>query len=357
MKNKCPHGSKLPKGLVCDRGYLAIRLFTPKGRYYRACGPHTKEMEKIGVIALNQIRESIYLGTFGIAPKTTRTRFKDARATFLRLQYIEYRDAETHERRGHKSIVSARAILNNLGEYFDGFWLDVITLKDIKAYRKQRLEIDEVVGSTVNREMAVMASIFNCFERWIAEEEITPITLPPKNPCSMLPDMVEESRERVASVPELRALKAACVELNDQSMWSIICTEMETGLRLNDLMRLPNCEIVNGQIILRQGKSKKDLRLPEMAMPHWSKVFVNFTNRWEKVRACAARSIPEIATLWFRDIRKTGLRRHQGRHSDEVIAKLAGNDVKVTQRWYLDDKTAEEVRPMIEETRQFLQEL
>jgi len=56
----------LPRGLICDRGYLFIRLFPGKGHkpHLEGCQQHTPHNEKLAIIKLNDYRKEIFLGRF-----------------------------------------------------------------------------------------------------------------------------------------------------------------------------------------------------------------------------------------------------------------------------------------------------
>lgn len=352
-KQKCPHGSALPRGLICDRNYLIIRLKTNKGPYNRGCGAHTKEMEAIARIELGRIREQQYLNTFGLPSKTRRIKFDEARKLFIQKHYVEWRDPSTNQPRGAKSIGATQGRFNTMGEFFDGFYLDAISLKDLKDYRAQKLEFDDMKAGSLNRHMADMSSLFTQFERWNMEDPHAPqIKLAPKNPCEYLPDLLETPRKRIASMEELRRLKLSCKELNDLAMWSIIETELHTSLRYSDLMKLENISVVEGQFTLKQGKTGGDISFPASAKPQWSKVFTNFQARWEKARKQAM-----CCDLQFRDLRRTGLQMLEKTFTVDQISMKAGHaDSKMT-KWYLSGNNSEKISPMVETMKKLLEEL
>ncbi len=354
MKTRCPHNALLPKGLICDRGYLHIRISTDKGPYNRGCGAHTPEAEAVAIIHLNRIREQIHLGNFGLPSKTERIKFKAAREIFHRKQFVEYRDEKTHAPRTAQSIASNSSILNVLGATFDEYWLDAITRKDLKLYRKEQIEYKGISAGTLNRRMAVLGSLLSSFRRWVADEEIDPVRLPTDSP--LLPDLEEMPRDRVASLDELKALKQACIDLDDIPMWSIIETELYTSLRLNDLKKLEHIEAAGGTIEITQSKTHKTIRLPENIKPNWAKVFINFRYRWEEIRDKAAETIPSVKDLQFRDLRKTGLRLLKKQFTDEQIAKKGGHSVEVYRKHYAGGQEAEELVPMIDAVKKLLDE-
>lgn len=353
-RKRCPHGAVLPKGLKCDRGFLVIRIFTDKGPYNRGCGPHNKAMEAIARLEIGRIREQQYLKTFDLPSKTKRIKFDEAAKLFIKRHYKDYRDPETHQPRSSKSISGIGYTMNVLGEAFNDFYLDAITLGDLKTYRIQKIEFEDAMPGTLNRHMADLSSMLTQFERWNAEDDkAVQIKLPEKNPCLQLPDLKEHPRTRIASMDELRRLKAACQDLNDPSMWSIIETELWTSLRLGDLERLEDAEVKNGYFTIKQGKTGSDVSFPESAKPKWNKVFANFRDRWEAVRVKAF-----CGSLQFRDLRKTGLQMIESQFTPEQLAMKAGHsDSKVTKKWYLSRQNVEQNRSMLEATKKLLEGL
>lgn len=352
MKHPCIHGSLLPLGLICDRGYLHIRLKTERGPFNRGCGPHTSSNEKIGRLALDDIRVKQRLGTFNLQV-VTRIKFSEAMEIYWERHFIKYRDPRTHQPRSKSSLNTLSAI-RALRSWFDEYYVDAIGLKELMRYRKKRLEYDGVANGTANREMATLGSFFNMWERWIAAEEVDEVKLPKKNPCMLLPDLEELPRDRVASLDELRALKQACIGLNDLPLWTVIETEIHTSLRKSDLMKLEAVEAnADGSITLTQGKTGTNISLPASAKPNWSKIFTNFDSRWDRARRLAL-----CPDLQFRDLRKTGLRLLETDFTPDQIASKAGHsDSKITKKWYLKGNQASTIAPMIEATKKILESL
>lgn len=359
-KKKCEHGKILPRGLRCDRGYLVIRLETDHGEYFKGCGPHTKESEGAARAELGRIRERQYLGTFGLPEKTKRLKFDEAAKIFHQKHYVDWRDPKTYQPRGKKSISSNQSRMRVLGEYFDGYWFDAITLKDLKEYRKQKIEFDDQSAATLNRDMATLSSMYVEFERWNAEEPGQPqVRLPAKNPCKLLPDLEETPRTRVPTIDELKRIKYACGWFNIPSMWTAIETTLCTSLRLNDLRQFAVAVARDGVVKITQSKTGKPISFPESARPEYTKAMVNFTGRWKKVVGFAG-----CPDLWFKDLRKFGPQYLQEekdesgkpRYSEKDLADLLGNDEKTARRWYLKDTSHEQRASMVEATKKMIED-
>lgn len=335
----CQHGVLLPRGLKCDRGYLIIRLKTAEGPFNQGCGPHTPAMEKTARLALENIRVQQKLGKFNLPSKIKRIRFDDAADVYQQKHFVEYRDPVSNAPRSPQSIKTNRSRMAALKSYFGNYYLDAIMLPALKAYRKKRLEYDDVANGTVNRDMAILSSMINCFKSWNLAKEIEPVALPKDetgqfiNPCQFLPDLNEVPRNRIASLHELKLLKEACFMLKDPGMWSIIGTEFVSCLRKADLKTYLMTESDSGVVTIEQSKTGMSISLPKLQRPDWAKVWTNFDARWEKVRVAAG-----VPDLQFRDLRKTGLRMAHGLgFSISDVANLAGHaDSKTTTKHYLD---------------------
>lgn len=338
-KQSCKHGSLLPRGLKCDRGFLIIRLKTPEGPYNKGCGPHTPAMEKIAKLALEDIRIKQRLGSFNLPSKLKRITFDEATEIFHQKHFIEYRDPKTNKPRSAISIVTNKSHMNALNSFFGRWYLDALTLQGLEAYRKKRLEYDGCAHGTVNRDMALLGSMIRQLKTWVLSKKIDPIMLPKDetgafiNPCEFLPDLQEIPRNRIASVDELKRLKAACYDLKDPGMWCIIETELTSCLRKSDLKEYLFKEAVGDTVTLVQSKTGLNISLPKLKRPDWAKVWTNFDARWERVRLKAV-----CADLQFRDLRKTGLRMaHDQGFSVSEVSSLAGHaDEKTTKKHYLD---------------------
>lgn len=363
MKTSCKHGSILPRGLKCDRGYLRIRI-KEDGHWLPAigCGPHTPKMEQIARLKLDDIRLKQKLGTLNLPQKIKRLRFCDALLVYHNKWFVDYRDPKTNKHRSAISTATTMSHLRALNSFFSDYFLDAITVKAILAYRKKRLEYDGVSHGTVNRDLAVLGSLLSKFKEWIEAEEISLIKMPVDkqgaacNPCTLIPDLEEMPRTIDYDYKDaIRRLYLASTELKDPGMWAIIETELDTTLRKNDLETYFKLEKQNGYVTLTQSKTGTKVTLPEIQHPNWANVFVNFDIRWDRIRKAAG-----YPTMWFRDLRKIGmLLLEELGHSPEDIASTAGHsDSKITKKWYLSGKfQADKNRPLIEARRKLIEEI
>lgn len=350
MRKPCPHGSVLPRGLKCDRGYLFIRVFTEEGKYQRGCGAHTPQTEKLATMALNKVREQLFLGAFKLPKKQARWKFKQAAEYYYQRHFIDYRDPNTHKPRSTSTLRTTPYVLNMLVDYFGDFYFDAVTVKTVKAYKTHCVEFEGISGATFNRRKALLSSIFGMIRQWVKEEDMEIIRLPEDNPCDFVPDLSETPRTRVASIEELKRLKAACFELNDPGLWSIIYMELDSGLRLGDLEKLPQAVEKNGVVAVTQGKTGNTFYLPAIVKPKTASVFENLRKRF-----VAAREKAGLQDLQFRDLRKTAanMLKKIGGTLDNMKDALGHASSKTTERHYvLPD--GEKLRPLIEKRRELI---
>ncbi len=368
MRKQCPHNVVLPRGVLCDRGYLFLRI-APEGKWMRrGFGPHTSANEKAVRLALEDIRLKQKLGTFNIPVKTKRIKFKDARPIYLQRHFLDYRDPKTNEPRSAASVNSARSALKVLGNYFDDYYLDSITLKLLKLWREHRLTYEGVEGSTINRQMAVLSSLIENYKKWVEGDEEDPIKLPVDkegkfyNPCAAMSDLAEIPRKLpVHTLPEfldlLRRLKQACSELKDESMWTVIRSTLDFAGRKQDVKDLGNAKIEGRDLVIERGsKTGKEIRLPMDMKPdvNWAKFFPNFDKRFRAVRDAAGQP-----WLWYRDLRKVSMQMAElaGFSAAEISDAVDHSSEEFTKKWYLQNDKSEKVRPIIEARRKMMEGL
>jgi integrase len=157
--------------------------------------------------------------------------------------------------------------------------------------------------SSVNRELATLASIFECFINWVRGEDISPVLLPRTvdtgevfNPIALVhrEPTDDRKRQRVASREEIKRLKTWCV-VNDPALFEAIKTAIITNLRKGDQVRL----VASPQINMRQGKTRRPIRLPVALKKPLN--FINFRRRWN-----AARQACDMMDFHWHDWRHTG---------------------------------------------------
>lgn len=293
---------------------------------------------------LNRIREKQYLGVFNLPQRVQRIRFKDAQEVYYQKHFVEWKHPKLNKPRTDQSKRNAKSILGNLNKFFGEYYLDAITVNTIKLYNAARLEVEQVAAATINRERAVLSSLFSMFKQWSKDGALKPVRLPADNPCEGVPTLQEEPRSRVASFTELTRIKQACQELDDMELWSIVQLELKTTLRKGDLMRLHNAKTRDGAVYLTQGKTSKVINLPEGMKPLAAFNFVNLYRRWVKVSERAG-----LPDLQFRDLRRTGADMLKKQNvTDTLIKDTLGHTNTLTTQRYLNHKDIEALKPILE---------
>lgn len=282
---KCSMSRVLPRGLICDRGYLFIRLFPGKGRkpHLEGCQPHTSHNEKLATIKLNDYRKEIFLGRFNAQSSGKAITVDEA----LDL-YIKFAEAS-------KNIqgVIARILRPTFGRYpFHELPPSVINM-----WREKRLEtclvhathkenVDKktcrmIKFSTVNREQTALHSVYSSLIKWVKLEKtgVPRVLLPAENPCKEVQKPSEKifSRKRVPEREELKAAKAWCME-HDKELWQTIFRATVTMLRKSDFkaqQESGNTDGVQGKTGL---KFKVRANFPNPIG------FVNWRKRWEALQ-------------------------------------------------------------------------
>jgi integrase len=276
---KCAMQAVLPRGLQCDRGYLCIRLKTPEGPYFKACGPHTKDMEQIAAIALNDIRKQQYLNVFKLPKVANRWKFKQVRELFYKLHYEQYRNPSTKQPRTDVSKKAAKSMLNLIGKHFDSHYWDTITPVTMSNYL-DKLLARGVTHATYNKHLGYMEQIYKQMTAWIELRKVHPIVMPSADPTSVLTRLAENKRTRIADTFELADVYTWCQE-NDLEFWHALESALLTALRKSDLVALDGSLTVKGI----QQKTGEEFDLPITLERPVSYSQAVFLGKWNKVRA------------------------------------------------------------------------
>lgn len=317
MRKLCPHGVLLPRGLKCDRGYLSLRL-KQDGRWMpqRGLGPHTPSYEKAARLVLEDLRLKQKLGTFAIPVKSKRMKLKDVAWIFFRKHYELWRDPSTLAPRSPSSIMNTRSMVKSVVEYFGEFYFDAIKPKDVKEYKTDVVEFDDLAPATFNRRKAILSSIYTNVTNWVKTEEMEAIKLPGDNPCDFVPDLTEVPRKRIASRQELSAIKKACLLLGLPQFWNLVYVTLDTNVREGDLESILAAESKEGFIHITQHKTGRALIMPALEQTKQT-VYEARRYRWEAVRAKASEILIQEGAmpchdLQWRDLRKTGINMLEG---------------------------------------------
>ncbi|MFH1415080.1 MAG: site-specific integrase [Elusimicrobiota bacterium] len=128
-----------------------------------------------------------------------------------------------------------------LKEYFGNVLLDTITLLEIEEYKNKRIEA--VKGSTVNRELALLKSLYNKAIDWKYLNS---------NPVKGIRFFKETGRIRYLSEDEIKRL----LECIDELIKPVVITGLNTGMRKGEIFNLKWDDIDLQQNILHVKKSK-----------------------------------------------------------------------------------------------------
>jgi integrase len=345
MRKECPHGVLLPRGLKCDRGYLSLRL-KQDGRWIpqRGLGPHTPTYEKAARLILDDIRLKQKFGTFAIPVKSKRLKFKDVAWMFFRQHFELWRDPTTHAPRSHSSILNTKYMIKYIVEYFGEFYFDAIKPKDVKEFKTDVVEFDDLAPGTFNRRKGLLSSMFTAVTQWVKTEEMEAIKLPPENPCDFVPDLEETPRKRLASRQELSAIKKACLLLGLPQFWNLIYISLDTNVRLGDLESVLAAEAKEGFIEIKQHKTGRAIMMPALEQTKQA-VYKARRYRWEQVRAKASEILIQEGEmpchdLQWRDLRKTGINMLEGLGASVQNQQDAAGHAssKTTERHYRQAK-------------------
>lgn len=273
---ECPLARVLPRGLLCDRGYLFIRIFPGKGLrpLLEGCSKHTMQTEKLAIYKMNDYRKDIFLGKFN----------NDAGGKPITVD--EALDIYIQHEKPSKNIQGV--ITRILRPTFGRFPFHQLPSSEIAIWREKRLKdfVDKkktkkIKFSTVNREQTALHSIYSAILRWVKlkKDGVPRILIPAENPCKGVPKPSEKifARERVPEREELKAAKMWCKE-NDPELWETIFRATVTMLRKSDFkgaQESGNKEGVQGKTGL---KFKIRAHFPNPIS------LVNWRKRWEALQ-------------------------------------------------------------------------
>ncbi len=338
---------KLPRGLRIIRGYIQVRIMH-RGRYYqRNFGLDSALARELGGIHLSEKRKEILMGRFGVLPEMPQKRFAEVARLFFSKWRVE-RDAEG--KLAHKSAdETSRIIESNLIPYFGKQWYDEVRPLHIQQWRQFRLRT--VLGTSVNREQAVLSSIFSHIEKWVKTEAVEAFKIPGENPCNKADKAPNRKRMRVLTHYEAKKLKMAFTELLDNDGWEICKLALKSVLSMKDLRALE----IGQEINIERAKTGVPVNIPivylqKLVWKNWRRRWMNAVEKAGLVRftfkiakngrkyRVIDKSVP---SLQFRDLRKTGINWLKGRHDLKLISEYAGHaDIKTTEQSYTINQAA-----------------
>lgn len=330
------------RGIRIVRGYIQVRIYHRGVAYHKNFGPDCGLARQLAEIHLSEKRKEILMGRFGVTQEAPSRKFKDVAEEYYG-KWSREKDAEG--KLAHGSAEEAgRVIRSNLIKFFGARGFD--TIRPLEVQRWRSLRLSSVLGTSVNREQAVLSSIFSHVERWVKTEEWKPMKLPAENPCSSVEKAPNRKRTRVLSILELKALKVACYELKDEDMWEVCGMALKSLLRKKDLEHLES----GVEIDTIQAKTGGTIHLPVGVQRSLS--FKNFRKRWENVRKAA-----RLVDAQFRDLRKTGSNLLKMRnHSQKMISEFLGHaSTRTTEIYMVPD--ASHLKPLAKDLEDILESL
>jgi integrase len=219
--------------------------------------------------------------------------------------------------------------------------------KEVSQYRDERLQ--EVKGSTVSRELAVLRHCFEVARReWglpIKQNPVVDVTMPE----------AAKPRTRRATETELRALRSSCTH---QTLWQVITIAIETGMRRGEIVNVHwdhvDWELSTLHIPTTKNGHPRTIPLTEtaietlQAMPKTDdRVFPMSGNAvrlaWERLKKKAG-----IEDLRFHDLRHEAVSRffEMGLSVPEVALISGHRDLRMLHRYthLKPEKVAEKLR-------------
>ena len=184
-------------------------------------------------------RVEIAEGKFLDIKREEKVRFED----FV-LEYLEY--AKVNKRSWKRDARS----LKLLGRSFNGKLLHEINPQMIEKYKAERL--NQVKGSTVNRELACLKHLFNLAIRWGRAHT---------NPMKEIRLFRESpARIRYLTKPEITKL----LSTSSDFLKPILITALHTGMRMGEILRLKweDIDFERGIIEVTETKSGEPRKIP-----------------------------------------------------------------------------------------------
>lgn len=327
------------RGMRIVRGYCQVRIYHKGVAYHKNFGPDSVLARQLAEIHLSEKRKEILMGRFGVTQEAPSRTFQDVAEDYY-AKWSQEKDAEGKPKHGGAGETK-RVIRTNLCEVFGTRSFDSIKPLDVSRWREGRLR--SVLGTSVNREQAVLSSIFSHVERWVKTEEWKPMKLPAENPCKSVEKAPNRKRRRVLSILELKALKVVCYGLNDQDLWEICGMALKSLLRKKDLFNLE----AGVDIDTIQAKTQRSINLPVRVVRPLQ--YANFRKRWESARKAA-----QLEDCQFRDLRKTGANLLKMRnHSNKLISEFLGHASTQTTEIYMV-KDSDNLKPLAKDLEDIL---
>lgn len=323
--------SNLPRGVRIDHGYVQVRLSSRGVVYCRNFGLDSPKARELAIIHLSKKREEILLGKFGYEPELPTKTFADVADLFLH-KWAAQTTPEGLPKHTPKAIQNVRSFIErSLVPFFGRMEFSGIQPRNVQEWRDKRVQT--ILGTSANREQAVLSSIFSHTETWVKSSQIKPFKLPAENPTTHIEFAKTRKRERIPSLTELKEIKAACFRLGDTHFWEVCKINLKSLLRKKDLLRVE----AGQEIDLIQAKTLERIQLP---MGSKSLNMTNLRKRWEAVRLEASRVLPAIIEVQFRDFRKKAANMLKDKNwSNKIISEVLGHtNTRTTEVYMIKDQ-------------------
>lgn len=334
MRKVCQHNAVLPKGLRCDHGYLQIRMIHKGEFYFRNFGAHTKESQTIAEIHLSDKRKEILLGRFNLHPELKSYPFDKVAKEIYLPRWSQETRPDGQPKHTKASTLTCTYNVERLCEYFKKRSFETIKGKDVEEWRTELVK-KGISCTTVDRYQNVLQSIYSKISDWIKTEKIRAFKTPEFNPCDGVEKSQTKVRMRILTDYELKKLRMAFVQLNDQDGWEICKLALKTVLSEKDLRKLQQGSVID----LDRAKTSIHVNLPVTVLVslNWK----NWRNRWT-----AARKLADLKDVQFRDLRKQGINKLAGQHDLKLISQYAGHAKQATTERHYTITQAEKLRPL-----------
>jgi integrase len=335
------------RGVYEENGYVKVRIWlgkkynldgTQTKPYRRSMGPWSNANIQRAKTHVDHLRDDFKKG---IQPQPD-----PAPLGFPAASHI-YFDKHWKNKRGRsaESIQNTEYLLMRLRRFWPGQAWHTFTPQIIEDYIVARKKEKAATG-TINRELAVISSMFSMMNQWVNRREIGPFLLPmsvqgiPYNPVEYVErdSNVTAKRERTASDEELLRVKVYC-DANDPDMLVMIVRALLTGLRKRDLEKVNGLADVRG--ILSKSREKKLFQFPVDFSKKIS--YTNYTRRWYALRKACDMLEGEKLFVW-----------HDWRHTSGTMLSRLGFSDEDIQRFY-GHATVQQTRDYINRGKERLQ--
>jgi integrase len=336
------------RGVVLDRGYVLIR-FWPWGRknkpYIEHFGPSNDVNIKLANFKMREYRNKAALNAFDVERPAVPMLFREAWPLFLK---------------NHKA--SLNTYEPALVPYFGTYYLHDITPQLVKEWRKEREKT--VTFATVNKNQAILSSLFERFKEWNAIGGIfaDKVKLPTENPCQYVTKPTERHRARKRRLsPEewdRLSLAVAKATVNHKGLvleagWLLDIAKMAlySSLRLKDVLQLAGRAITGDELADLQAKNAEKGIMYQVPLTESLRAIAQRiaartrVNPWVVQKyfreACNEAGILDCT---IRDLRRTGLSwldKHGTRRT--VVRDRAGHADAKTTEIYVGSDTGEQL--------------